>query len=115
MEQVANVALLAMAHSDAYAATAHLVSLLGGLPVPSEESNDFWFRLWTASGSAIFMPANIRSQVLRALNGDGAGLAYQLLSAFEEMDQKQRASAGVGVLMNVLKDVRANVLSRMAG
>ncbi|MFI1454003.1 hypothetical protein [Streptomyces roseus] len=95
VEQVANVALLAVAHSDAYAATAHLVSLMGGLPVPSEDPKDFWFRLWQASGSAIFMPPNITSQVLRALNGDGTGLAYQLLSALEEMDQEQRAAAGL--------------------
>ncbi|MER6522570.1 hypothetical protein ABT246_37785 [Streptomyces sp. NPDC001553] len=95
VEQVADVALLAVAHSDAYTATAHLVSLLGGLPVPKDEPNDFWFQLWQASGSPIFMPANISSQVLRALRGDGIALAYQLLSVFEEMNQEQRAAAGL--------------------
>jgi len=95
VEQVANVAILAMAHSDGYAANARLVSLMAGLPIPNDEPRDFWFRLWKASGTAIFMPANINHQVLRALRGDGAGLADQLLTAVSEMNSGQRAAAAI--------------------
>lgn len=95
VEQVASVAMLAMAHSDGYAATARLVSLMAGLPLPSGEPRGFWFRLWRASGSAIFMPANIDHQVLRALRGDGGGLADQLLTAVSEMTPEERAAAAV--------------------
>ncbi|MGO4459354.1 hypothetical protein AB4039_18960 [Streptomyces sp. M-16] len=104
VERIARVAVLAVAHSEEYAATAHLVSLMGSLPVPSDEPRDFWFRLWQASGSAIFMPANIQGQVLRALRGDGLGLAFQLLNALTEMDRDQRVAAGL-VIAEVLEEV----------
>ncbi|MFJ3205869.1 hypothetical protein [Streptomyces sp. NPDC086989] len=93
VERVADVVMLAMAHSDGYAATAHLVSLMGSLPVPSDEPHDFWFELWQSSGSAYWMPGNVRHHVLRALRGDGAGLAHHLISALAEMDSERRAAA----------------------
>ncbi|MET7717235.1 hypothetical protein [Streptomyces sp. NPDC005407] len=39
------------------------------------------------------MPTNIKHQVLRALDGDGAGLADQLLGAVTGMDAEQRTAA----------------------
>ncbi|MGW1551843.1 hypothetical protein [Streptomyces sp. NPDC002346] len=95
VEQIADVAMLAMAHSEGYAATAHLVSLWGGLPSPSDGDGDFWHRLWRASGTAIFLPANINHQVLRALSGDGVGLADQFLTAVSEMDAGERIAAAL--------------------
>ncbi|MGW6941401.1 hypothetical protein ACWGF3_20715 [Streptomyces xanthophaeus] len=95
VDRIARVAVLAVAHSEGYAATAHLVSLMGSLPAPSEEPKDFWFRLFQASGSAIFLPANVRGQVLRALDGDGLGLAFQMLSALTDMDSDQRTAAAL--------------------
>lgn len=87
-----------MVHSEEYAATAHLVSLAGGLPIPSDEPRDFWFKLWQASGNPIFLPGNIRHQVLRSLQGDGKALADQLITALSEMSGPQRkaASAVIG-------------------
>ncbi|MEU9677858.1 hypothetical protein AB0D92_30655 [Streptomyces parvus] len=95
-EQVADLALLTVAQAPAYAGTARLVALMRSLPVPSEEPRDFWFRLWTAADDPVLLPGNLRSQLLRAVDGDGAGLADQLLHAIAEMDDKQRtAAAGV--------------------
>ncbi|MER6522566.1 hypothetical protein ABT246_37765 [Streptomyces sp. NPDC001553] len=104
VDGIARVAVLAVAHSEEYAATAHLVSLVGSLPVPSDEPKDFWFRLFQASGSAIFLPANIKGQVLRALGGDGLGLALQMLNALTDMDRGQRAAAAL-VITEALKEV----------
>ncbi|MFF1716250.1 hypothetical protein [Streptomyces sp. NPDC058268] len=36
-EQVADLALLAVAHADSYAGTARLISLMASLPVPSDK------------------------------------------------------------------------------
>lgn len=94
VEHVAGIALLATAHGDRYMATQHLVSLFTGLPTPTDEPyEDFWFKLWQASGSAYFMPGNMKYAVLAALDGDGQGLADRLLSGFFEMDSEQRAAA----------------------
>lgn len=92
VEQIADIALLATAHSAGYAATSHLVSLMAALPVPTEEPRDFWLQLWRASGTPVFMPVNIKHQVLRALEGDGAGLADQLMTAIADMDADQRTA-----------------------
>ncbi|MEV8033621.1 hypothetical protein [Streptomyces sp. NPDC086182] len=46
VEHLADVALLATAHSAGYAATTHLVSLMTGIPVPTDETEEregFWF------------------------------------------------------------------------
>ncbi|MGP3691069.1 hypothetical protein ACTVZO_41455 [Streptomyces sp. IBSNAI002] len=93
VERIANIAMLAMAHSEEYSANAHLVSLVGGLPLPSDEPHDFWFKLWQASGNPIFLPGNIRHQVLRSLQGDGKALADQLITALSEMSAPQRKAA----------------------
>ncbi|WP_326793437.1 hypothetical protein OHA79_44700 (plasmid) [Streptomyces sp. NBC_00841] len=98
VEQIADIALIATAHSARYAATSHLVSLLAALPVPSDEPHDFWFQLWQASGTPVLMPVNIKHQVLRALDGDGAGLADQLMTAVADMDPKQRTTAATDVI-----------------
>ncbi|AJC62057.1 hypothetical protein [Streptomyces sp. 769] len=105
VERIADVAVLAVAHSEAYGATGRLVNLLAGLPVPSDEPRDFWFRLWQASGSPIFMPPNINFQVLAALRGSGVALADQLLTAVSEMNDQQRSAAveviGDGLLESI--------------
>jgi hypothetical protein len=92
-ERIADVALLAGAHAPAYAATARLVSLMASLPLPSDESRDFWFQLWQAADDPVAMPANLRGQLLRAMDGDGAGLADQLLTLVAEMSTEQRLAA----------------------
>ncbi|MGW1870914.1 hypothetical protein ACWCPS_35915 [Streptomyces mauvecolor] len=94
VERIAKIATLTMAYSEEYAATSHLVSLMGGLPLPSDEPQDFWFRLWQASGTPILMPGNIRHRVLSALQGDGKALADQLTTAMAEMSAQQRKAAG---------------------
>ncbi|MFF3326921.1 hypothetical protein [Streptomyces sp. NPDC002889] len=68
-------------------------TLIAGLPLPSDEPKDLWFQLWQASGTPVFMPANIKHQVLRALDGDGAGLADQILTAVGDMSAEQRGAA----------------------
>lgn len=92
-ERVADLALLAVAHADSYAGTARLVSLMAGLPVPSEEPRDFWYELWQAADDPILLPGNLRSQLLRAVDGDGAALADQLLTAVSGMNSTQRVAA----------------------
>ncbi|WP_351233826.1 hypothetical protein [Streptomyces sp. NPDC002133] len=93
VEQIADIALLATAHSAHYAATSHLLSLVAGLPIPSDEPKDFWFQLWQASGTPVLMPTNVKGQILRALDGDGAGLADQLLTAMTDMNSEERTAA----------------------
>ncbi|WEH33468.1 hypothetical protein PZB75_08800 [Streptomyces sp. AM 4-1-1] len=84
------MALLTTAHCDRYIATRHMLPLLAGLPVPTDEPyEDFWFKLWQASGTAYFMPGNMGASVLPALDCDGVGLADRLLSAFDEMTAEQ--------------------------
>ncbi|WP_405392431.1 hypothetical protein OG596_34245 [Streptomyces sp. NBC_01102] len=94
-EQVANLALLTVAQAPAYAGTARLVALMRSLPVPSEEPQDFWFKLWTAADDPVLLPGNLRHQLLRAVDGDGAALADQLLHAIAEMDGERRTAAAV--------------------
>lgn len=95
-EQIADLALMTMAQAPAYAGTARLVALMRSLPVPSEEPQDFWFRLWTAADDPVLLPGNLRHQLLRAVDGDGAALADQLLHVIAEMNGEQRtAAAGV--------------------
>lgn len=90
VDNVSLIALLTTAHCDRYMATQHMLSLLAGLPVPTDEPyEDFWFKLWQASGTAYFMPGNMRASVLAALNYDGLGLADRFLSAFNEMTTEQ--------------------------
>lgn len=76
---VCDVAALAAAHSSSYAAGAHLLTLWAVLPEPGGP-DDFWVRLWKASDDPHLLPANVKGLVLRALSGDGAGLAGQILS-----------------------------------
>lgn len=90
VRHVAEVAAIAAAHSAGYAATGHLLALLASLPAPTDEPHNFWFALWQASDSAYLLPANIKHLVLRALGGDGYGLAGQILSAVDEMTEPQR-------------------------
>lgn len=94
VERVADIAVIASAHSDGYAATAHLLGLLAALPAPTEAGENFWSDLWRSSGSLYLLPANIKSCVLSALSGDGADLAGQILSAVDEMTPPQRLAAG---------------------
>ncbi|AEN08660.1 MULTISPECIES: hypothetical protein [unclassified Streptomyces] len=74
-EQVANLALLTGAQAPAYTGTARLVALMRSPPVPSEEPQDFWFKLWTEADDPVLLPGNLRHQLLRAVDGDGAALA----------------------------------------
>ncbi|MEV3989939.1 hypothetical protein AB0J57_13645 [Streptomyces sp. NPDC049837] len=94
VERVADIAVIAAAHSDGYAATAHLLGLLAALPAPTEAGEHFWSDLWRSSGTAYLLPANIKALVLRSLAGEGAGLARQILSAVDEMTPPQRMAAG---------------------
>lgn len=41
------------AQAPAHAGTARLVALMATLPVPGEEPQDFWFRLWQADDAPI--------------------------------------------------------------
>ncbi|GHI73272.1 hypothetical protein Snoj_71900 [Streptomyces nojiriensis] len=94
VERVADIAVVASAHSDGYAATAHLLGLLAALPAPTEAGERFWSDLWRTSGSLYLLPANIKTFVLSSLAGEGTGLAGQILSAVDEMTPPQRVAAG---------------------
>lgn len=94
VERVADIAVVASAHSDGYAATAHLLGLLAALPAPTEAGERFWSELWRSSGSLYLLPANIKTFVLSSLAGEGTGLAGQILSAVDEMTPPQRVAAG---------------------
>ncbi|MFC9916638.1 hypothetical protein [Streptomyces sp. NPDC127197] len=87
---VKHVAVVAAASSEDFAATGHLLSLLSVLPTPADD--EFWRALWDASGDAYLLPANLKHLVLRALDGDAAGLAGQIMSAFEAMNPTNRAA-----------------------
>lgn len=93
VERVAGIAVLAAAHSDGYAATAHLLGLLAALPAPTHAGERFWSNLWRSSGTAYLLPTNIKDLVLRSLAGEGTGLAGQILSAVDEMTPPQRVAA----------------------
>lgn len=98
VRHLADVALLATADSAGYMMTQHLVSLMAGVPTPTDEPyEDFWFKFWQASGSAYFMPANMKPSVLAALNGEGDGLANHILSGFAEMSPRQWTATAVVV------------------
>ncbi|MFF4519244.1 hypothetical protein [Streptomyces mirabilis] len=100
VRHLADVAVLATAHSSGFAATAHLVSLMAGIPVPTDESEEregFWFRFWRASGTAYFMPVNMKHSVLAALDGDGTSLADRLLTGLSEMSPEQWAATAAVV------------------
>ncbi|MFD7673776.1 hypothetical protein [Streptomyces anulatus] len=84
---------MTMAQAPAYAGTARLVALMATLFVPSEEPQDFWFQLWQAADDPILLPANLRHQMLRAVDGDGTALADQLLGAVAGMSSDQRTAA----------------------
>ncbi|MEU9125100.1 hypothetical protein AB0C96_35585 [Streptomyces sp. NPDC048506] len=104
VQHIANVALLATAHSAGYAATQHLVSLMAGVPTPTDEPyEDFWFKFWQASGSAYFMPGNMKHSVLAALDGVGTALADRMLTGFSEMSPEQWA-ATASVVGDALED-----------
>ncbi|MFF8260860.1 hypothetical protein [Streptomyces virginiae] len=94
MERVADIAVVASAHSDGYAATAHLLGLLAALPAPTAAGERFWSDLWRSSGSLYLLPSNIKAWVLSSLAGEGTGLAGQILSAVDEMTPSQRVAAG---------------------
>ncbi|MFG2410920.1 hypothetical protein [Streptomyces goshikiensis] len=94
VERVADIAVVASAHSDGYAATAHLLGLLATLPAPTEVGERFWSDLWRSSGSLYLLPANIKTFVLSSPAGEGAGLAGQILSAVDERTPPQRVAAG---------------------
>ncbi|MFE0807878.1 hypothetical protein ACFW34_10385 [Streptomyces sp. NPDC058848] len=93
VERVAGIAVLAAAHSDGYAATAHLLGLLAALPAPTDTGERFWSDLWRSSGTAYLLPTTIKKAVLRSLAGEGTGLAGQILSAVDEMTPPQRVAA----------------------
>lgn len=68
---------------------------MAGIPVPTDEnekSEGFWLKFWRASGSAYFMPINMKHSVLAALDGDGASLADRLLTGLSEMSSEQWAA-----------------------
>ncbi|MDV9186847.1 hypothetical protein R6L23_01120 [Streptomyces sp. SR27] len=103
-DHVSKIALLATTHCDRYLATQHLVSLIAGLPVPTDEPyEDFWFKFWQASGSAYLMPGNMKPSVIAALDYDGLGLADRFLSAFNEMSVEQWDAAAT-VIGEVLEE-----------
>ncbi|WP_307679889.1 hypothetical protein [Streptomyces sp. V4I2] len=95
VKHLADVAVLATAHSAGYAATQHMVSLMAGIPVPTERNDEregFWFKFWQASGTAYFMPANMKHSVVAALDGDGTSLADRFLTGLSEMSPEQWAA-----------------------
>jgi hypothetical protein len=74
-------------------ATAHILDLLAAVPAPGDaEGNAFWNDMWKASNSACLIPANIGPRIVRALDGEPAGLADQILSATSEMGPPERAA-----------------------
>ncbi|MEU7282062.1 hypothetical protein AB0A69_25290 [Streptomyces sp. NPDC045431] len=118
VERVADIAVVAAAHSDGYAATAHLLGLLAALPAPTEAGEHFWSDLWRSSGTAYLLPANIKTLVLRSLAGEGAGLARQILSAVDEMTPPQHMAAGevIGQALaesDHLPDLKAQVIGEL--
>ncbi|MEV7491755.1 hypothetical protein ACFYT5_23880 [Streptomyces anulatus] len=108
---------MTMAQAPAYAGTARLVALMATLPVPSEEPQDFWFQLWQAADDPILLPANLRHQLLRAVDGDGAALADQLLSVVAEMSSDQRTAAaeliGTAIGMEFLSGYEAGYVGEL--
>lgn len=94
VQRVADVAVVAAAHSDGYAAAAHLLGLLAALPSPTGAGERFWSDLWRSSGTAYLLPAALKEPVLSALDGEGTRLARQVLSAVGEMTPSQRVAAG---------------------
>jgi hypothetical protein len=90
VKHVADIALVAASDAEDFAATGHLLSLLSVLPNPTDD--EFWRALWNASGDAYLLPANLKHLVLRAVDGDAAGLAGQIMSAFEAMNPTDRAA-----------------------
>ncbi|WP_439944323.1 hypothetical protein [Streptomyces sp. BBFR115] len=118
VERIADIAVLASAHSDGYAATAHLLGLLAALPAPTEAGEQFWSSLWRSSGTAYLLPATIKDPVLRSLAGEGAALAGQILSAVDEMTPPQRIAASevVGQALTEsdhLPDLKTRVLGEL--
>ncbi|MEU3828000.1 hypothetical protein AB0F36_22190 [Streptomyces sp. NPDC029080] len=77
-----------------YAATGHLLGLLAALPAPTEAGERFWSDLWRSSGTAYLLPVDVKAQVLRSPEGEGAALARQILSAVDEMTPSRRVAAG---------------------
>lgn len=90
VEHIAQVATLAAAQTTGHAATGHLLELIAALPIPTGDNPPFWRDLWRTADTAYLLPANIKHLVLRALGGDGAGLAGQLLDAFNEITPERR-------------------------
>jgi hypothetical protein len=78
VKHAADVAVVGAASSEKFVATGHLLTLLSALPTPTDDQNDFWNALWTASGDAYLLPGNFKHLVLRALDGDAAGLGLLL-------------------------------------
>ncbi|WP_369149163.1 hypothetical protein [Streptomyces sp. R44] len=116
VDHVSKIALLATTHCDRYMATQHLVSLIAGLPVPTDEPyEDFWFRFWQASGSAYFMPGNMKASVLAALDYDGTGLADRFLSAFNEMSAEQWVAAATVIGEVLVERVAVPFMPRERG
>ncbi|GAA2330300.1 hypothetical protein Scani_34120 [Streptomyces caniferus] len=116
-EKVADLALLAVAHAPAYAATARLISLMASLPVPSDKPRDFWFELWQAADDPVLLPGNLRHQLLRAIDGDGTALADQLLHMVAEMNTEQRSAAatviGKAIGTNHLSGYKADYIGEL--
>ncbi|WP_030726649.1 hypothetical protein [Streptomyces sp. NRRL S-237] len=117
VERVADIAVVASANSDGYAATAHLLGLLAALPAPTEAGERFWSDLWRTSGSLYLLPADIKTFVLSSAAGEGAGLAGQILSAVDEMTPPQRVAAGeVGQALaesDHLPDLKTQVIGEL--
>ncbi|WP_329181946.1 hypothetical protein [Streptomyces sp. NBC_01477] len=89
---VADIAVVAAAACEEFTAATHLLDLLAAIPPPTGNP-DFWQALGKASDTPHLIPANIGPRVLRALEGDPAGLADQVLSAFGEITASHRAAA----------------------
>ncbi|MFC8707169.1 hypothetical protein [Streptomyces anulatus] len=108
---------MTMAQAPAYAGTARLVALMATLPVPSEEPQDHWFQLWQAADDPVLLPANLRHQMLRAVDGDGTALADQLLGAVAGMSSDQRTAAaeliGTAIGMEFLSGYEAGYVGEL--
>ncbi|MFG2831720.1 hypothetical protein ACGFWI_30320 [Streptomyces sp. NPDC048434] len=118
VERVADIAVVAAAHSGGYAAIAHLLGLLAALPAPTEAGERFWSDLWRSSGTAYLLPANIKAEVAQSPAGEGTALARQILSAVDEMTPTQRVAAGevIGQVLaesDHLPDLKTQVIGEL--
>ena len=103
--RVVDIAAVVAAASEEFAATAHLLDLLAVLP-PRGDVGRFWAELGKVSDSPHLTAATMGPGIVRALDGDPAPLADQILSATAGMSAARRAAAAevIGVALSETAD-----------